>query len=336
MYSTPPILNPAIPTEIYLCIADHLHTPSLVALTLTSKRLLSIFGTRHHTALRTELVKLAAFLRLLERDLPEHFYLDYLLRRRIPGSTPMKDALAYPNRPMYSILASGTDYTITYPHLLLALKREIYGEPHGLPLSVFAHSMRTVLVANTNASDEYLVSISIVPKIVSQRLLLRTAYHITPESTSTDTGIWSWKSCAVDLRVSRHTGTSLDRSPWYDNALAKVFHACRYVDDGLFDERNIDDLLGNNRVDTATGTCMFCLMDWEVEKQESGRVVLTTWTDLGSRVEGNEVWKSVVGEREGMEYMSRILPILPSVTREAFESGVGKALVKAEWLMQDG
>jgi hypothetical protein len=96
MSSIPPILNPAIPTEIYVCIANHLHSHSLVALTLTFKRQVSIYDTRHHAALGTEPFELAAFLRLLERDLPEHFYLDHLLRRRIPDSTPTKDTLAYP------------------------------------------------------------------------------------------------------------------------------------------------------------------------------------------------------------------------------------------------
>jgi hypothetical protein len=334
MASIPPILNPAIPTEIYLCIADHLHTHSLVALTLASKRLLNIFGTRHHTALGTKPRELATFLRLLERDLPELFYLDHLLRRPIPGSTPTKDALAYPTRPMYSILASGADYTITFPHLLLALKREIYGETHGLPLSVFTHTMHTTLAAPMNASDEYLVSISVVPKIVSRRLLLRTTYHIAPKCTSsTDTGTWLSKLRGVNLRACRHTGTSLSGSPWYDNALAKAFHACRYEDDGLFEERNIDDLLGNHSVVMVTGTCMFCLMDWEVEKGQDKRVVLTTWTNLGSGIEGNKVWKSVVGEKEGREHMCRISPVLGSVTRPAFESGVGKHLIQAERLM---
>jgi hypothetical protein len=167
MSSIPPVQIPAIPTEIYLCITNHLHSHSLVALTPTFKRLVSICGTRHHAALGTEPFELAAFLRLLERDLPEHFYLDHLLRRRIPDTTPTKDTLAYPTRPVYSILASGADYTLTFLHLLLPLKREIRGEPHGLLLPVFAHSMRTTLVPSTNASDKYLVSISISPKVVS-------------------------------------------------------------------------------------------------------------------------------------------------------------------------
>jgi hypothetical protein len=76
---------------------------------------------------------------------------------------------------------------------------------------------------------------------------------------------------------------------------------------------------------------MFCMMDWEVEKDEDRQVALTTCKNLDGREERNKVWRSVVGQ--GMEFMCSILPALRCVVREAFESSDGTALVQTEMLM---
>jgi hypothetical protein len=331
MSSTPSLLlSPSIPTEIHLCIADFLPAHSLVALTLTCKRLLRIFGTYHHTSLRTTPTSLAAFLCLYERDLPEYYYLDHLLRRRIPGSTPTHNALAYPTRPAY---VTEYDYTITFPHLLLALNRELHGAPHGLDMSAFVHSTTTTLVLQTDAANTYPLSVAIEPKIVADRFLLRTTYSI---SASPATTLRFASLSALDLRICRHSSTTERSSPWYDDSLAQSLGARKWTDeDGDEGDEDMNELFGIAEARTVyTGTCSFCMMDWRVEKEENG-FVITTWMHLGGREEGNFAWsgwRAVVGKGRGREHECCVLAYRIGTVRDAFEFGEAKALLDVEEL----
>jgi hypothetical protein len=328
MSSTPsPLLSPSIPTEIHLCIADFLPAHSLVALTLTCKRLLRIFGTYHHTSLRTTPTSLAAFLRLYERDLPEYYYLDHLLHRRIPGSTPTHNALVYPMRPAYT---TSYNYTITFPHLLLALNRELYGAPHGLDLSCFSHSTSTTLVSQTDAADTYPVAVTMTPKIVTDRFLLRTTYSISP---SEDAALRFAPLSALDLRICRHSSTTERSSPWYDNSLAQTLGARKWIDEE--GDEDINELFGLEDARTVyTGTCSFCMMDWRVENEGKG-IVITTWMHLGGREERTVVWsawRAAVGKRGERDHECRILRYNMGVVRDAFDCGEAEveALLDAE------
>ena len=66
-------LNPDVPTEIYLAITDYLPLSSIVALTLTSKRLAHVYGIQVRDDLQAYPNERRDFFLLLEKDMPGYY-----------------------------------------------------------------------------------------------------------------------------------------------------------------------------------------------------------------------------------------------------------------------
>jgi hypothetical protein len=111
------------------------------------------------------------------------------------------------------------DYTITWPRLILALKRHVYGDEHGRSLDVFNHETGFTFYSSTGS---YGVTLSIEARIAAGRLLLllRCTYIISQSSTSNRETMTIANLKALALNPCRYVGTGRRRSPWYDNRLA--------------------------------------------------------------------------------------------------------------------
>tara|TARA_R110002003_G_scaffold296_8_gene18669 strand:+ start:5609 stop:6817 length:1209 start_codon:yes stop_codon:yes gene_type:complete len=268
--TTPALLRPDIPTEIHLCIADHLPIHSTACLALTCKTLLRIHGTRSWAALKNPrnplLDKLSDFLLLLERDLPTHYLSSYhlpKLSKQLPWSKTQ------PPNPQgtYSVL-SHFHVSIPWNHVVLALKRAKHGPPHGLPLAIFAHQT-THITPRTSTTPPLPANVTThfatESRIVSGRLLLRATYLVSAEGQHLSRATLK----SLHMSLCRHTGTASRSSPWYDNTLAKQLGARSFTADNLDPEGDVHDLLAEAeqapREKGLSGNCSLCMTDWSVE-----------------------------------------------------------------------
>lgn len=175
----------------------------------------------------------------------EDFYYSYsILQKQIPDSTP-KNYIQHHSAPSpaHSILSMNFGFTIARPHLILTLKHHLYSGNHGLPLSTFSHGSTAILTSEIDASDTYTVNFSILPKIVSNRLLLRCTYDIPSATSAGDLEDW-------DLPLCRHFSTSTHDNAWFGTQLQPL------------DDRLVPALASH----VSAGRCSFCKTDWCVEE----------------------------------------------------------------------
>ncbi|KAF2034263.1 hypothetical protein EK21DRAFT_85698 [Setomelanomma holmii] len=263
--TTPSILlRPDIPTEIHLCIADHLSHASLACLTLTCKTLLQIHGTASWTWLKAFYDR-PEFLLLFERDFPEHYlksHHDTKLSRRLPLK---KGQFGYSSTGSYRVLSRFGPY-IVWDQVVLALKRDRYGEKHGIGLDVF--DFKSTRTTPTDALTPPVVSditiyFSMSARINCSRVLLRVEYLIAAKEG--DISLTTLKS--LNMNLCRHTGTASRSSPWYDNTLAKQLSARNYTTnppDLDSDREVLHQLLADQTPENLSGNCSLCMTDWSV------------------------------------------------------------------------
>ncbi|KAH7071900.1 hypothetical protein BKA63DRAFT_59578 [Paraphoma chrysanthemicola] len=271
------LLRPDIPTEIHLCIADHLPIHSTACLILTCKALLRILGNRSWPSLKEpksrSLGELSDFYLLLERDLPNHYLSDHQatkLRRRQPS----EDSHYYKQN-AYSAL-SLFNFSISWDQVVLALKRDKYGRDHGIPLFMFKHKTTIITPQSTTTPPlpfSVTTDFSTDARIVQDRFLLRVRYLI---SANTDNLSLATLKCLY-MTLCRHMGTASRSSPWYDNTLAKQLSAAHNFspstpgsDDDTGDVHHdpttrADDAGGRRERFLLSGNCSLCMTDWTVE-----------------------------------------------------------------------
>jgi len=364
--ATPPVLlRPDIPTEIYLAIADYLPAASIAALILANKHLLQLYGSKHWKALQNDPSELAAFLLLLERDLEEYYYSKPLLRKRLPKSTPHNctdSEVQYANSTKYSVLAKHFNYTITWPHLILALKQGLYGSNHGLALDALNHTATTTITPSSDPSDTYTIQLSINPRLVTGRLLLRCGYRIS----SALHAIKPSDLKNLDLFLCRHVGTASRSSPWYDNTLSQLLSGRCYTyhnddDDDTFENEDEDNdgednssfmllsmqsVLDDIALETFSRHCCFCMTDYILAPNlDDGSYTITTWQNLGDsnyyggpdlgqktspRDPRSNAWTALADAEPGREHLCRVLVYPKGCVREAYGRGNGEKLAEID------
>jgi hypothetical protein len=289
----------------------------MVALTVTNKHLSYIYGNKHFTTLNTNPKELTAFLLLLERDLEDHYYSHALLRKRTPCSTPKNYSQEYPSaNPAYHVLTKNFEYTLTQSHLHLALKHHSYGLPHGLPLSALTHSKLATISSEIDCSHTLAIDLSIIPKIVSERLLLRCTYSIPAAASAGDLEDF-------DLALCRHISTSTHNNAWFGRTLSSQLEPHPRRGDSCTENFLALESPSNSFV----GSCAFCMTDWTLEEGENGGgLVITTWQNFGCREDGNGVWGAAVGEED--KGVWRVMKYPKGAVGEAFEMGDEERLVE--------
>ncbi|KAH7084188.1 hypothetical protein FB567DRAFT_77043 [Paraphoma chrysanthemicola] len=281
VYNNSALLRPDIPTEIHLCIADHLPIYSIACLILTCKTLLSIHGNRSWPSLKEpqsrSLGELSDFYILLERDLPEHYLPDHQatkLRRRQPSA----DNHHYKQN-AYSAL-SLFNFSISWDQVVQALKRDKYGPDHGIPLDTFKHKTTIITPQSTTTPPlpfSVTTDFSTDARIVQGRFLLSVKYLI---SANTDNLSLATLKCLY-MTLCRHMGTASRSSPWYDNTLAKQLSAARSASPSTQDSDG-GPAQGREKL-LLSGNCSLCMTDWTVEYvtfplQQSSTTTTTTTT----------------------------------------------------------
>ncbi|KAF2109879.1 hypothetical protein BDV96DRAFT_604367 [Lophiotrema nucula] len=234
----------ALPTEILQQIVTPLPIESVIALAITCKKALDMFGTSLEGFQRMpNRIERSRFIIALERDCPG-YYSDTVLRRKIPNFFPNNAALFRSSPPacprnVFHILEE-FDYEISWQHLALALKRHHLGASHGISLDTFKvhkkqaiHDVRCVFLTSQLRLDgdppvgagpgpetiERNVDITVTPKIVENYLLLKSVYKIPyDESEARDLDLTACRT--LDLRLCRHVGTKARGEPWFDNSLS--------------------------------------------------------------------------------------------------------------------
>ena len=336
---TPPILRANIPTEIHLTIADYLPLSSRVALTLTCKRLLEeVYGTKNWKLLRDKSDKgreRAEFLLLLERDLVDYYHRSFgetSLKKRLPASTPQNyiknSPDHYQDEHAYLVLLEHFQYAISWPHLVLALKRDKYGSGHGLSLDTFKYNGTRTFVSDGTPVRPYTVDLDIEPRIVNARLLLRCTYQIRHAP--------SWEvidlSELLDIKLSlcKHISTQARREPGYDDALSLYLAAWHNIVEDSWAGEDMDKFLTSSHLlmpEWMRGHCRFCMTDWNVATAPNDdSILVTTWQNLGTgnsrqpvRDPLNTVWSVFTGELYAYNLVYH-----PGCVEEAFESRRGE------------
>ncbi|KAF2821107.1 hypothetical protein CC86DRAFT_411410 [Ophiobolus disseminans] len=332
---TPTFLRADIPTEIYLSIVDYLPECSLAALILTNKHVLQIYGSKHWKSLEHDSAQRALFLLLLERDLEDYYYSKPLLRKWISESTPSNCADTDVRYTKYSVLARRFHYTITWPHLILALKQDLYGAHHGLPLEAFTHAATSTIPSPSDPSDIYTIQLSISAQVITRRLLLRCTYRISCDSHA----IIPSQLAHLDLFLCRHVGTAARSSPWYDNTLAQKLSRPCYTshDDDEDDDVDYNALLNNSVPQSFRHHCCFCITDYQATPNADGSYTIMTWQSFGDgnydpgdgqpvspRDPASELWAALADSDRGALHVCRVLAYPDSSVRQAYEDGESK------------
>jgi len=177
-----PATLPGLPNEVLQEIAAYLPISSVAILTLTGKRLQDALGTKSWERLRNGGRERVAFLHLLARDLPD-YVADFRLIKKLPKSLPSNRGKGA--GPHYTTVNGLLEhftrfsYAVAWPHVLLALKRNAFGAPHGIPLSDFKHTSKRCM-------GKEVVHFEALARIVSSHLLLRCTYTVSCKRGNVD------------------------------------------------------------------------------------------------------------------------------------------------------
>lgn len=204
------------------------------------------------------------FLLLLERDLPNYYLerewdpaLKKQLRSLYPHNYRMYSLEHYLCMSKYEILTKRFIYTIAWQHLILALKRKAYSDEHGLGLEAFRHEVTTTTAIGP---DRYMIQLTIEPKIVTGRLLLRCKYVIWKVATP-PCQITAMELQPLYIHICRHQSTN-PRSSTFDYA---GFGHCLNAHDDDNDDPDVEIVLDpHNALKTFRGHCNLCMTDWYV------------------------------------------------------------------------
>ena len=134
---------PGLPTEIIRHLGNFLDEYEEALLVLTCKQLLHILGTKSWWNLNPSSHKRKMFMHFLERDLSDHYANSDHLTRKLPDSlltTFEKGSGAhYSTERGCLINRERFGYAVAYPHVVFALKANIFGAQHGISLDAFGH-----------------------------------------------------------------------------------------------------------------------------------------------------------------------------------------------------
>jgi hypothetical protein len=239
------------------------------------------------------------------------------------------------SRSSYQLLRNRFNYSVAWSHLILALKRHAYGDKHGLSLDASRHEAKSIIILRKDCDDRHNVQLSIEPKVVTGRLLLRCTYHISHTTSHRELTSTELKLSAI--QICWHVSTTMHHLPWYDNSLARCLSAKRYTpEDDESDDEDIQNLPEPDHApQTLRGRCSFCMTDWCVAPSEDDRAfTITTWQNLGNgddpedgrpsrklRNPENEVWKAFAGIDGMPRHKCYTLKYPVGSIRTAFETG---------------
>ncbi|KAF2683954.1 hypothetical protein K458DRAFT_418260 [Lentithecium fluviatile CBS 122367] len=342
-----PATLPGLPTEIMLEIASHLPVSSVAILTLVSKHFQCVLGTKSRGQLGDETNERRVFSHLLARNLSD-YVADSGLIRKLPSSRPSSykkgSRRHYSEKNGFLVPYTRFGYAVTWPHVLLALKRDAYSAPHRISLSAFDH-------ASKSGSRKETVHFNALARIVSGHLLLRCTYK-TPAVSRKQAGIEYQGLAALELDICRHSSTKRRGFAWFDNHLANALlggggrkftihemisrggdETRNYGWDDSLDADNLNDLLvpTNNASADISGQCTFCFTEYTVSKSgtKRGEIDIKVWQDLGTgSFLSDELAESFDTQWKALVSSTALIRQFPfGSVRAAFEEGDGSRLV---------
>lgn len=217
-----PILYLNLAPELHFLITEFLPLHSVVASTLTCKQLLNIHGSHKWDLLSQDPDARSKFFLLLEKDLPGYYLrysTDRFMKKRFLGSDPrnyvQEPLQQYPGEFTYNVLATRFNYTLSWSHLILALKCEQYGDKYGLTIESFRHRATSTLRSDTVSGPLYHVGISVKPRIIANHLLLKCTYRICRTKQQQYMGLSVNELKCLPLDLCRHMSAQYRLSPWY-------------------------------------------------------------------------------------------------------------------------